>query len=102
VIGVFDEPIPSFCEFCGEPHPWADRKARVYQLENLLDAQGLDDATRLKVHAELVELRRADLPENEEAERWQRVKKLAPGLIPAGQRIVESVMTAAIKAQLGL
>lgn len=94
--------VPPFCEFCGSPHPWADRKSRVYQLENLLDAEDLDEPTRLKVHSELEALSKSDLPEEEEAQRWRRVKEMAPGLIDAGQRIIESVVSAAIRAQVGL
>ena len=40
--------------------------------------------------------------EEEQRQRWERVGKLAPGLMAAGERIIETVVSAAIKAQLGL
>jgi hypothetical protein len=43
-----------------------------------------------------------DADEGVAAERWQTVKRLAPGLLDVGGKIVESVATASIKAGLGL
>jgi len=93
---------PDFCDQCGAPHPWASRQARLYELENILDEQELSDADRLVVQEQLQALREPDVPEEEQQERWLRIKKLAPGLINAGGRIVETVVSDAIKGQLGL
>jgi hypothetical protein len=94
---------PQFCDSCGAPQPWASREARFYELENLLDEQDLDPADELKVRDELKALREhPEANEETEAGRWKIVQKLAPGLIAAGGRIVESVVGAAIKSQLGL
>lgn len=82
--------------------PWASRQARIYELENLLDEEALDEADRLTVSEQLAALRDPDLAEAEQIERWKRIKKVAPGLMTSGQRIIETVVTAAAKAQLGL
>ena len=91
-----------FCHNCGTPFSWAGRQARIYQLQNLLDEEDLDEATRLAVAEELEALATAPHNEEEEARRWQRIQQMAPGLMQSGQKIVETVVTAAIKAQLGL
>jgi hypothetical protein len=67
-----------------------------------LDEQDLDEANRLAVREQLELLQDPDLSEEEQAERWRRIKKLAPGFMEAGGRIVESVVTAAVKGSLGL
>lgn len=93
---------PDFCDNCGAPHPWASRKARLYELENLLDNEDLDPADRLTIQEHLEALRNPDVSEEEQRERWGRIKKLAPGFVNAGGRIIESVVSGAVKAQLGL
>lgn len=93
---------PDFCDLCGSPHPWASRQARIYELENILDEQDLDPADRLFIHEQLDVLRQPDVSEEEQRERWARIKKIAPGFVEAGGRIIESVVSATIKAQLGL
>ena len=82
--------------------PWATRLARIYELQNMLDEEDLDEAARLTVSEQLTALQNPDLDEDEQVERWKRIRRLAPGLMTSGQRIVESVATAAVKAQLGL
>jgi hypothetical protein len=99
---VMDYKPPSFCDSCGGPFPWVDRKGRIYQLENILDDEDLDEATRLKVRESLEALQRSDLSEDEESRLWKRVKALSPGLMDAGGRIIESLVSGAIRAQLGL
>src|SRR5690606_36950705 len=93
---------PEFCFSCGSPFPWATRQARIYELQNLLDEEDLDEADRLTVSEQLSALQDPDLDEAEQVERWSRIKKLSPGLMASGQRIIETVVTAAVKAQLGL
>jgi hypothetical protein len=94
---------PEFCFACGSPHPWASRQSRFYELENLLDEQNLDPADELKVRDELEALRsEPSADEKTELRRWETIQKYAPGLMQAGERIIESVVTAAIKAHLGI
>lgn len=95
---------PSFCDKCGSPFPWVDRQGRIYQLENLLDDEDLDPAEELTVREQLEALRDPDLSEEEQQKRWERVRRGAPGLWEkSGARsILESVVSAAIRQQLGL
>jgi hypothetical protein len=95
---------PAFCDGCGAVHPWATREQRIYELENLLDEEDIEEADRLIVLDHLERLRRQpDLDEKEQGRLWSAIKQKAPGLVAAsGQRIIESLATAAIKAQLGL
>jgi hypothetical protein len=48
---------PNCCDGCGAPHPWASREVLLFELENLLDEEGIDEADRLLVSADLQRLR---------------------------------------------
>jgi hypothetical protein len=106
IPGVFSaaeyEP-PKFCEGCGEPLPWAGRQERFYQLENILDQQGIDETDRLLVQDDLRRLQvSSEMPEDKQVEIWRRIRARAPGvLVDAGLKIAETLMTAAIKAKVG-
>lgn len=95
---------PDFCDHCSSPLPWVSRQGRIYELMNLLDEEDLDPATELEVREQLEALATSDLPDDEQAKRWERVKRKAPGLWEnsGAQRIIETVVTATIKSQLGL
>jgi hypothetical protein len=95
---------PDFCDRCGGPFPWVSRQGRIYELENLLDDEELDPADELAAREQLHALASADLDEDEERRRWERVRKYAPGLWEkSGARsILETVISATIKAQLGV
>src|SRR5687768_3994107 len=92
------------CDACGAPFPWLDRQGRIYELMNLLDGVGLDPATELEVREQLEALKNPDLDEAEAGRRWQRVPQMAPGFWEkSGVRpILETVISAAIRNQLGL
>ena len=94
---------PDFCADCGAPFPWASRQARIYELMNLLDEEELDPAAELTVREHLEALTDADLDEDEQGRRWERVKRLAPGLWErSGARtIIEIVVSAGIRSGLG-
>jgi len=102
-IGFSWEP-PQFCDKCGAPHPWVNRQGRIYELENLLDDEELDPADELAAREQLHALASEDLDDEEQARRWMRVKRHAPGLFErlGAQRIIETVAAAAIRQQLGL
>jgi hypothetical protein len=95
---------PRFCDSCGAPFPWLDRQGRIFELENMLDDEDLDDASELAVREQLRALADPDLDEDEERKRWERVKRYAPGLWEksGGRAILETVVSAAIRGQLGL
>lgn len=71
-------------------------------MHNILDEQDLDPADRLIVEEQLEALTAPELSEEEQVARWSRVKALAPGVMEAGGRIVESIIAAGIRQQLGL
>jgi hypothetical protein len=93
---------PDFCHECGAAFPWADRQARIYELQNKLDREQLDEGTRLKVREQLDALADPDLNEEEAVRRWDRVHELAPGLWERGQGIITDLATAYMKTKLGL
>jgi hypothetical protein len=95
-------PPPRFCEGCGSPFPWVDRQGRIYELQNMLEREQLDPATALTVREQLEALLDDDLSEEEQRKRWERVRRLAPGLWERGQNILESVVSATLKHELGL
>jgi hypothetical protein len=84
------------------PHPWAGRQALIYQLQNLLDDEPVSKADELIVRENLKALLNADLPEDDQERRWQKVVRLAPGLMKSGREILVSVVTEATMQVLGL
>ena len=95
---------PDFCDNCGEPHPWLSRQGRIYLLENMLDAAGLDPAAELEAREQLEALAQPDVNEEDQRRRWERFRNLAPAVWESSgaQVILESVVSAAIKSSLGL
>ncbi|GAA2028969.1 hypothetical protein GCM10009839_30380 [Catenulispora yoronensis] len=95
---------PKFCDGCGEPHPWVDRAGRINQLENLLDEEEIDEATRLLVMEDLDRLRQVeDVPEERQLVYWKRIKTAAPHfLTETALKIAVTLMTEKIKKETGL
>jgi hypothetical protein len=96
---------PDFCDGCGDPHPWASRQARIYQLENLLDQEDIPEPDRLVVAGHLQTLRNLDPDEDPEQSRrlWKAVQRRAPGLFSGiGRRVLDTVLDRAIRRALGM
>jgi hypothetical protein len=95
---------PDFCDNCAAPFPWVSRQGRIYELMNLLDEEDLDPATELEVREQLEALTNPDIDEVEAERRWKRVREKAPAFWAksGAQRILETVVTAAIKRQLDI
>jgi hypothetical protein len=93
---------PRFCQKCGAAFPWLDRQGRIYELQNLLDREPVDEATRLTVREQLEALTDPGLTEEEQLKRWQRVRGLAPELFKTGRSIIEGLATAYMKKELEL
>lgn len=92
-----------FCDGCGEPFPWATRQQLIYHLENLLDEENPEEATRLLVIQDLERLRPSDLGDKEQLEIWLRIKNRAPGLLAgAAGKISQALLTAYLKEKLRL
>lgn len=103
VIGLAPRSPPNFCDGCGAAFPWVDRQGRIYELQNLLDEEGLDSASELIAREQLEALLNADINEEEAVRRWKKVKELAPGLWEksGASSIIESLVSSYIRGQIG-
>jgi hypothetical protein len=73
VIGVSTASRPSFCDECGSAFPWATREERIFELENLLDEEDIEEADRVVIQDELRRLGNAVLTEKDERQAWSVV-----------------------------
>lgn len=96
--------LPGFCEQCGSAFPWATKVQRIYELENLLDEREIDEADRVVIQDHLARLRAEEITPEQEAASWKAIKQRTGRLLSEGPiaRVLEGVMTAAVRAQLGL
>lgn len=92
-----------FCDGCGAAHPWATRAQRLYELQNILDQEEVDEADRLWIGEQLDRLRMdSNMPDKQEKEIWSGIKRRAPGLFKgAGGAVVSGLISAGIKVTLG-
>jgi hypothetical protein len=105
VVGFDPGPVPSFCDGCGSAHPWATREERIYELENILDEEDIDVADSVFVHDRLRELREAkDLDDKRERQLWTQIRDRSGKFLISQpvQKITETVVSAAIRSQLGI
>jgi hypothetical protein len=104
VVSLVAASRPSFCDGCGVAYPWATREERIFELENLLDEQQVDEADRVVIQDQLARLRSASLTEKEERQVWETIKNRGGSALTSGpvQRVLEGLVSAAIRAQLGL
>ncbi len=95
---------PDFCDNCSTPFPWLSRHGRIFQLENMLDREQLDEATRLEIREQLEALAEPEVGVAEQRSRWTKIKEGAPTLWAndAALRIIETLVTAEAKKHLGL
>jgi len=98
-----DTTLYDFCDSCGAALPWASRQARLWELENRLEESTcLSEADRLMLHEQMVALQQPDLSDEEQIERWSRIKRVAPGLLDVGRAIFVSVTSAYVQQKLGV
>ena len=105
VIGFKPTDVPAFCDGCGAAHSWATREQRLYELQNILDQEDVDDVDRLWIDEQMDRLRAGggEISERQEKEIWLGVKQRAPGLFgAAGKAILNGVVSAGVKVALGL
>lgn len=96
---------PNFCDGCGAPHPWAPRQARIYELENLLDEEDIDEADRLVITDHLRRLQELDPDDDLEQERklWRAIKGRAPGFFAGpAERILVTLIDRGTRRLLGM
>jgi hypothetical protein len=88
----------------GGAHSWATREQRLYELQNILDQQDVDDADRMWIDEQMDRLRadQGSLSEKQEKDIWLGVKRRAPGLFDAaGNALVAGVISTAIRGAIG-
>jgi hypothetical protein len=93
-----------FCWKCGFPYPWATREQRLAQLYNVIDDEELDDAERLAVVEQIAVLSEPvdEVSDEDRVRAGERVKSLAPKAWEAALPILQSLLTAKAKQDLGL
>ena len=60
---------PSFCDNCGSPHPWANRQALLWEIENKIAEEPLDASTQLELREAFEELASGHLSEDDQVTR---------------------------------
>jgi hypothetical protein len=96
---------PTFCDGCGSAHPWATREDRIFELENILDEEEIDEADRLFLHDRLADLRELDgADEKRERQLWIQIKQRGGSFLTSGPvlQITQNLITAKIRSDLGI
>jgi hypothetical protein len=94
----------SFCWECGKPYPWATREERIGKLYDQIDHEDLDEATLLVVREQIAILSAPVDEETDEARvrAGRRIKDIAPKAWEAILPVLQNLLTAEAKRQLGL
>lgn len=72
VIAVSTASRPSFCDGRGSAFPWATREERIFELENLIDEEDIEEADRVVIQDQLRRLTDAELSDRDERQAWSR------------------------------
>jgi hypothetical protein len=94
-----------FCWNCGKPYPWATREQRIGHLYNLINFQpNLDEADRLTITEQLAVLSKPPDEASDEqlVKAGSVIKRLAPKMWEAALPVLQTVLSAEIRRQLGL
>jgi hypothetical protein len=104
VIGVSTASRPSFCDECGSASPWATREERIFELENLLDEEDIEEADRVVIQDQLRRVGNAVLTEKDERQAWSVIGRRAGAALvsPSVARVLEGLVTAAVRHQLNI
>jgi hypothetical protein len=95
----------SFCDSCGSAFPWATRVERIYELENLLDKEDIDEADRVVISDSLRRLREEEaLSEKDQRVAWEPIRNAAGAALKSERvaAVVAGIATAAIRHSLGI
>jgi hypothetical protein len=95
---------PSFCDECGSAHPWATREERIFELENILDQEGIDEADRVFIHDRLADLRDDGIDEKRERQLWTQIRQRSAAFLTSEpvQKIAVALITAQMRKDLGI
>lgn len=96
--------LPYFCDNCGSMYPWATKRERIYELENRLRNEAIDEVDYKAISDQLQKLLNDDLSSEEEKKIWERVKSKA-GVFFFSENVKDiatSLMTKVLRDQLGI
>jgi hypothetical protein len=101
---VSPRPPGSFCDECGSASPWATREERIFELENLLDEEDIEEADRVVIQDQLRRVGNAVLTEKDERQAWSVIGRRAGAALmsPSVARVLEGLVTAAVRHQLNI
>jgi len=96
---------PDFCHQCGSPYPWVSREGIAYQIENLLEADDLPQGDRRVLVEQLASLREPAgdaAVENRQMAALRLLKSGAPKAWALAGPVLQGILTAEMRRQLGL
>ncbi|MEW1829397.1 DUF2321 domain-containing protein [Streptomyces sp. NPDC088196] len=97
---LYEYRVRPFCA-CGAAMPWATRKERLYELQNIIEErEALSEADRLLVNEQIEALAREDLPEKQQNRAWQAIQRASPELMGYGGEIVLTLMSEWVREKL--
>lgn len=105
--GYFDfeeADAPGFCDNCGHLFPWATREQRIFELENRLDVDEIDEEDRKIIGQELAKLVNPDLPAEEEQRIWNKISEKAGQTFrnPVVIEVIQGIASKAILKSMGM
>ena len=84
--------------------PRATREERIFELENLLDEEDIEEADRVVIQDQLKRLANAELSDKDERQAWSVIGRRAGAALksPSVVRVLEGLITAGLRNQLGI
>lgn len=74
VVSFAEFSLENFCDACGKAFPWASQQARIWELENVLDEQDLDESDRAQISFQLEKIATGQLVDEDELRAWRKIK----------------------------
>jgi hypothetical protein len=96
--------LPYFCESCGSMYPWATKRQRIFELENRLRLEGVEEADYATITEQLEKLLDENLSPEGERKIWEKIKIKAGAFFFSEnvKDIATSLMTKVLRDQLGI
>lgn len=63
-----------FCDNCGSAHPWASQQKRIWELQNILDEEELNESDRTAIACQLDKISSGILDVDNESKAWKKIK----------------------------
>lgn len=74
LLGLSEYTPENFCDSCGKAFPWASQQARIWELENVLDEQEIDESDRTQISFQLAKIVNEQLGDEDELRVWNKIK----------------------------